>query len=103
MNSSEKIWQIWCGTCEGSGEIDETLGGVSPYADRHAKCPDCDGNGFWLKCFTGINFAEVPLTPKQPALQDKQISIERIGDKTSVTISGHLTKDDVQSILNLIF
>lgn len=34
---------------------------------------------------------------------EKQISIERIGDKTSVTISGHLTKDDVQSILNLIF
>jgi ribosomal protein L21E len=35
--------------------------------------------------------------------EDKQISIERVGDKTSVTISGHLTKDDVQSILNLIF
>lgn len=40
---------------------------------------------------------------KQPIQQDKQISIERVGDKTSVTISGHLTKDDVQSILNLIF
>lgn len=36
-------------------------------------------------------------------LQSKQISIERLGDKTSVTISGHLKKDDVQSILNLIF
>lgn len=40
---------------------------------------------------------------KQPTTTNKQISIERVGDKTSVTISGHLTKDDVQSILNLIF
>lgn len=40
---------------------------------------------------------------KQLDLKDKQISIERVGDKTSVTISGHLTKGDVQSILNLIF
>ena len=40
---------------------------------------------------------------QQTEWTDKQISIERVGDKTSVTISGHLTKDDVQSILNLIF
>lgn len=44
------------------------------------------------------------LTPveKSEIKQNKQISIERVGDLTSVTISGHLTKDDVQSILNLI-
>lgn len=42
--------KIWCDTCEGGGEIDETLGGKS-FSNRHAKCPDCDGKGFWLKSF----------------------------------------------------
>lgn len=29
-----------CGTCGGTGEIDETLGG-EPTSDQHAPCPDC--------------------------------------------------------------
>lgn len=37
-----------CETCNGSGEIDETLGGYS-FSVRHAKCPDCNGNGHWEK------------------------------------------------------
>lgn len=33
-----------CPTCQGTGEIDETLGG-DPYRDPHAICPDCEGSG----------------------------------------------------------
>lgn len=29
-----------CETCGGSGEIDETLGGIAP-SNPHASCPDC--------------------------------------------------------------
>jgi hypothetical protein len=29
-----------CSTCGGTGEIDETLGGI-PTSNRHAPCPDC--------------------------------------------------------------
>lgn len=29
-----------CETCGGTGEIDETLGGIST-SDPHAPCPDC--------------------------------------------------------------
>jgi len=43
-------YQIWCDTCEGSGEIDETLGGEY-FNNPHAKCPDCEGKGYWLKEF----------------------------------------------------
>jgi DnaJ-class molecular chaperone len=35
---------IDCETCQGSGEIDETLGGEY-FSNQHAKCPDCDGTG----------------------------------------------------------
>lgn len=33
-----------CETCNGEGEIDETLGGIST-SDPHAECPDCKGSG----------------------------------------------------------
>lgn len=31
-----------CSTCNGTGEVDESLGG-SPGSNRHAPCPDCSG------------------------------------------------------------
>lgn len=41
--------KYWCETCEGVGTIDETLGGVSPYARSDQECPDCSGEGYWIK------------------------------------------------------
>lgn len=38
--------KVWCDTCQGTGEIDETLGGES-FSSRHTHCPDCDGKGWW--------------------------------------------------------
>lgn len=38
--------KLWCETCSGSGTVDETLGGESTSC-RNAKCPDCDGKGYW--------------------------------------------------------
>lgn len=35
-----------CDTCEGEGTVDETLGGEF-FSDPEAKCPDCDGAGWW--------------------------------------------------------
>ena len=40
-----------CETCQGSGEIDETLGGYS-FSNRHAECPDCDGDGVFYPRIT---------------------------------------------------
>lgn len=37
--------KIWCETCEGTGIIDETLGGIST-SNRECPCPDCDGKGY---------------------------------------------------------
>jgi hypothetical protein len=34
-----------CQTCNGTGEIDETLGG-EPFSNPHATCPDCNGRGY---------------------------------------------------------
>lgn len=42
----EPYMKIWCDTCQGTGEIDETLGGES-FSSRDASCPDCDGKGWW--------------------------------------------------------
>lgn len=40
--------KIWCDTCQGTGEIDETVGGLPPqYAREDAPCPDCNGKGWW--------------------------------------------------------
>ena len=39
--------KFWCETCEGFGYIDETLGG-EPFSNPKAKCPDCDGKGYWF-------------------------------------------------------
>lgn len=36
-----------CETCRGRGTIDETLGGER-FSSREAKCPDCDGKGYFL-------------------------------------------------------
>lgn len=36
-----------CDTCEGDGELDESLGG--PAGHGWVKCPDCGGKGWWNK------------------------------------------------------
>lgn len=38
--------QLWCGTCEGGGTVDNTLGGGNINATAHDPCPDCDGKGY---------------------------------------------------------
>ena len=38
----------WCETCEGMGYFDATLGSDSRLANPKQKCPDCDGNGYWM-------------------------------------------------------
>jgi hypothetical protein len=32
--------ELYCETCQDTGEIDETLGGIST-SNPHAPCPDC--------------------------------------------------------------
>ena len=39
-------WKHWCETCEGSGTVDETLGGEH-FSNPKAECPDCEGRGYW--------------------------------------------------------
>jgi DnaJ-class molecular chaperone len=39
--------EIECDVCEGIGTIDELLGGIAR-SDPEAKCPDCDGSGYYL-------------------------------------------------------
>lgn len=41
-------WKHWCETCEGLGTIDCTLGGEH-FSNPAAECPDCDGNGYWVR------------------------------------------------------
>lgn len=60
----EPYMKIWCDTCQGTGEIDETVGGLPPqYARENAPCPDCDGNGWWERVIA----ASVDNAPVQQA------------------------------------
>lgn len=58
--------KVWCDTCEGTGEVDETLGGES-FSGRDTPCPDCDGKGWWERVVAAS--AEVA-----PVQQDKKHS-----------------------------
>lgn len=68
---------IQCETCQGTGKINETLGGHS-FSDPSATCPDCDGSGeiesihdfrasqWWVKELDGIWGSTSPhVTPDQ--------------------------------------
>lgn len=37
-----------CECCSGLGYIDETLGGYA-FSNPKAQCPDCGGNGYWIR------------------------------------------------------
>lgn len=37
-----------CECCGGLGYIDETRGGY-PFSNPKAQCPDCGGNGYWIR------------------------------------------------------
>jgi hypothetical protein len=39
--------KVWCECCDGTGEVDGTLGGLPQYSRCDEKCPDCDGEG-WI-------------------------------------------------------
>jgi len=45
VNKSKQNFMLYCETCSGSGNIDESLGGV-PIEYRTNICPDCDGRGY---------------------------------------------------------
>lgn len=68
---------IQCETCQGTGKINEVLGGYS-FSDPSATCPDCDGHGehesihdfragqWWVKELDGILGSPSPdVTPDQ--------------------------------------
>ena len=68
---------IQCETCQGTGKINEMLGGYS-FSDPSATCPDCDGSGelesihdfragqWWVKELDGILGSPSPdVTPDQ--------------------------------------
>ena len=68
---------IQCETCQGTGKINEVLGGYS-FSDPSATCPDCDGSGelesihdfragqWWVKELDGILGSPSPdVTPDQ--------------------------------------
>ena len=48
----------WCETCDGIGTIDETLGGEH-FSNPKAECPDCDGNGYWIRRSQPVQLAAV--------------------------------------------
>lgn len=83
---ADKQYQIWCDTCEGSGEIDETLGSIAPYGDPHAKCPDCDGKGFWLKSFETKYEEPIEEKPYSTTVEDTfcEAGIVRIIDNLQI-------------------
>ncbi len=37
-----------CECCGGLGYIDETLGGYA-FSNPKAECPDCNGDGYWIR------------------------------------------------------
>jgi hypothetical protein len=56
----------WCETCDGVGTIDERLGGYA-FSDPAAKCPDCDGNGWWIAAAPAAPETGVALLDQQAA------------------------------------
>ena len=62
--------KAWCETCQGTGEIDETLGGES-FSSRHTPCPDCDGKGWWEMVMPEVGSVDVPYISAE---QDKKHS-----------------------------
>jgi len=43
-----------CETCLGTRTVDETLGGYS-FSNPRARCPDCDGRGYWRESWVGVS------------------------------------------------
>lgn len=72
--SSEKSQSPDCATCNDTGEIDETLGGL-PTSNPCAPCPDCRSPGGALK-------SEAPLTTEPGRIDAEQFPEGRISSNT---------------------
>lgn len=96
-----EIYQIWCDTCEGSGEIDETLGGEY-FSNPHAKCPDCEGNGFWLKEF-GKEKKEKENMEHVWKVGDEFVVLDREGQYHDFSAGEIVTLIDIDSYGNYLF
>jgi len=67
--------QVWCSTCEGTGCVDNTLGGDNINATSHDKCPDCEGLGYWYRLVAQPKAEPTDLTKRLRDTASKGVSV----------------------------
>jgi hypothetical protein len=99
---------VECETCEGRGTLDERLGGYG-YRNPAAKCPDCDGAGWWRRKAAPPALQQDAARAEPVAWRDhveqrirswRQSNMNRSGDR--LAIDDFMGENDIDDLVDYV-